>query len=1042
MNIRTLTYQSLRYFSRYYRLVAAAVLIAVSVIVGSLAVGDSVRATLEKRVAERLGDTETILFAHNGFLSEKLMDAAPFKASAKGVLLTNGFVSLNGKLIPVIVWGTNDPAIPAGSVRINQPLARELDILPGADMVLRLPATGLVPSGSLFVSENYTTSLRLRCDGVVDASAGGNISMKNEQVLPFNVFVNYPELAEALEVEGKINLILASRKVSEEEWEGVWTYASSGLSDYALNGCTEVRSDRVFLQQEVVEAVCRQNPGANRLFSYLVNSMETGGQSVPYSFVTAMDRYRDVPLSHDEVILSDYTARRLQAAVGDTVRLTYYTSGDLKTLVTDTALFRVKQIVPLADLQADPTLSADFPGLSDVERCTEWDSDLPIDMDQVTDEDERYWELYRTTPKAIIAYEAVVGEWGNNYGTATAIRVSGDSADLSGVRPSMFDIRMVYPRETGMYAARNGVDFSGLFLALGFFIILSAMLLLMIPLAEMLYRRREEIGLMQALGYPRKRIIGLLWRESMPVVAGASVAGMIAGLLYTAVVIWLLGNVWKGATQTDGFGVYPAAATLGISLLAGFLLSLGFLRMAIVRALKEQKEPVRRHVSGLKQQQAGLVCCTALAVGVLAANWLFLHSVALFVGVGVALIGTAAWWGDYLICRNGASDRAAGFTSSGLVWGRLSANRRQALLSFFTLATGVFIVFSVGLNRQGFADGSRLRQGTAGYTLWCESSIPVYHNLNTEAGREKLALTALPAHTQVLQCLRYTADDASCLNLNKVSTPSVLGVDMQALEAGGLSVTQSVYEGDGPAVFEQLRAAPDSVYPALIDATVLQWSLGMNLGDTLYYIGDQGRRVAILLAGTLPNTLFQGHILLDRSLFSCIWGTIGGSEVFLLRTEEAQSGEVKTLLSQALSEYGVRVSPAGERLRQFNAVTDTYLTIFLTLGGLGLLVGVMSFLIVIRKNLVMRRREIGLYRSLGFPPARIGRHLYRENVLVPLYAIGAGVLSSLVGVSVSFRNTGIGLWLLALLFTLLLTGCVILFVHRSVTNEIRKEFDA
>ena len=61
MNIRWLLHRNIRYFARYYRLVAMAVVITVAVIVGSLVVGDSVRMTLVRRVTERLGNTETII---------------------------------------------------------------------------------------------------------------------------------------------------------------------------------------------------------------------------------------------------------------------------------------------------------------------------------------------------------------------------------------------------------------------------------------------------------------------------------------------------------------------------------------------------------------------------------------------------------------------------------------------------------------------------------------------------------------------------------------------------------------------------------------------------------------------------------------------------------------------------------------------------------------------------------------------------------------------------------------------------------------------
>ena len=1034
MKFSTLIHKNIAYFTRYYKLVAIAVFITVTVIVGSLVVGDSVRTTLTKRVAERLGNTETIIFSRNSFMSEKLLKTPLFRKTTRGILLSNGFISQNKKLIPVFVWGVDDLSIVRGTAKINDALAKELTANNSDNIVLRLPATGLVPSGSLFVTENYTTSLRLLNDGIVTAADGGNISMKNEQLIPFNIFVDRKELAEALEVEGKINLILDDKHISSEDLNKVWDYTSSGLSVERKEHYTEILSDRVFLQEQVVETITCDNNEPNRLFSYLANSIAIDSASIPYSFVTAIDRYKGEALQKDEIILSDYSAERLNVKLGDIVSLSYFTSQDLKTLVTDTTFLRVKQIVPISELVADASLSTEFPGLSDVDRCTDWDSDLPINMDLITDEDEKYWEDYRNTPKAIVAYETVASDWGNAYGIATAIRVADAEPDLSGLRAEMFGIQLAHPREAGLFAAKSGVDFSGLFLSLGFFIILSAMLLMLIPISEMLRQRQSEIALLKALGYTRKRIAKLLWIESSPVVLTSSIVGTIGGLLYTSLVLWLLGNVWKGATQTDGFSIYPNIATLSIGLIVGIVLSLCLLRLTIARTLKG----ARYRVQGTRSNAPSLlapITAGILTFAVIGVNLILFQSVTLFVFAGVILIGTAALWGNYLICRNGSA-KPDGFCSSKLVWATLYANRKQSLLSFFALATGVFIVFSVGLNRKGFADSSQIRTGTGGYSLWCESSVPVYHNMATQTGREKLSLTDLPANAEILQCLRYSANDASCLNLNKVTTPTVLGVEMNAFAESDFPVEKNIWSADRNEVFERMQTAISPVYPALIDETVLTWGLMMNLGDTLYYENDKGESTAILLAGLLPNTIFQGNILIDRQLFSEIWGETTGSEVFLLKVDEPSVNDVKMLLSQALNEYGVMVSTTNDRLKQFNTVTDTYLTIFLTLGGLGLLLGIMSFIIVIRKNLTIRHEEIKLYRTLGFTDNKIEETLRRENLFVPLYAIATGVVSSLLGVSVRFMNTGIGVWLMALLFTVFFVGCVIVFVRKSVRDKV------
>ena len=1037
MNIKNLAHKNISFYMRYYKLIAVASLITVAIIVGSLVVGDSVRMTLVRQVEDRFGDTETVIFSRNTFMPSDLLKTSLFKESARGILLTNGFVSQGQKLIPVFVWGVDDLSISEDSVRMNPALADELKQEGPADIVLRLPATGLVPSGSLFVTENYTTSLRLSYSGVVEAQTGGNISMKNEQIIPFNIFVNRDKLAEVLEVKGKINLILNNKPVSDADLAKVWDYTSSGLKVDRKNGFTEITSDRVFLQEEVVETIRRNNREPNRMFSYFANSIELDGASIPYSFVTATDRYKGDSLQKDEIILSDYSARRLHAGVGDTIQVSYFTSRELKILHTDTIQLRVRQIVPLAELQQDSTLSAEFPGLSDVERCTDWDSDLPINMDLITDEDEDYWKLYRSTPKAIIAYEAVAKEWGNAYGNATAVRVADAEPDLSELTPEMFGIQLISPREAGLDAAKNGVDFSGLFLALAFFIIVSAMMLMLIPLTEMLYQRRHEIELLQSLGYTRKRIVKILWMELAPVVLVASVAGVLVGLLYTSLVMWMLGNVWIGATQTGGFIVYPDLVTILIGFFAGIALSLVLLRLMLVKAMKAKQKVSGRKMGSIRTKRVLLILSGVLAIGMICLNVFFLHSVTLFVTAGVVLIGMAALWGDFLITQN-ASASKDNFHVSSLTWATLYAGKKQAILSFLALATGVFIVFSVGLNRKGFADSSQLRTGTGGYALWSESSVPIYHSMATQAGREKLSLTDLPPDTEILQCLRYSADDASCLNLNKVKNSTVLGVEMNALSASDFQIEQSLYPVDRKAFFEQMQVRKDSVYPALVDATVLTWGLGLSLGDTLWYEGDNGQRVAIQLAGTLSNSVFQGNILIDQALFREIWEETTGSEVFLLKVDETKKEEVKSLLSQALNEYGVRIFTTNDRLRQFNTVTDTYLTIFLTLGCLGLLLGIMGFVIVIRKNLSMRLWEINMYRTLGFTDKRIEQLFYKENLLVPLYALATGVISALVGVSSTFMNAGIWIWLLALLFTIFFVVCVLVFVKRSVKDEIEK----
>ena len=1052
MNVKHLIFRNIFRYKSFYRLIAVAVIVAVAVITGSLVVGDSVRSTLVKRVAERLGKTETIIFSRYSYLNDDIVDSL---RTGRGVLLLNGFVSVSGKLIPVMVWGRDDLEIKKGQAKINTALFNEINNAEIKNIVLRLPAAGMVPLGSMFVTDTYTTSLRLELNDVVPIEHGGNINLKNEQTIPFNIFVNREELAEAMDVPGKINLILSDEIISKEDFAAVWNYRISGLnvnpsrhSALDAESPVVVISDRIFIQDKIVETLCAQDPTTNRIYAYLANginnsqlSILNSQLSILYSFITAVDFYDGQKLQPDEIILSNYAAKRLNVKLGDSISVSYFVSRQFKTLVEDTVFLKVGKIAPLAALQADKTLVAEFPGLSNVERCTDWNSDLPVNMNLISDEDEEYWRKYKNTPKAILPYSTLAPRWENAYGSATALQIN-DTGRLNALTPEMFDIQLIYPRETGITAAKSGVDFASLFLSLGFFIIISAAMLMLVPLSEMLFRRRDELQLLKATGFPQKRIFRLLWREAAPVVCFSAIIGIIAGLAYTYLVLFLLGNVWKGATHTEGFSVYPNLLTIGAGLLAGIIFSMLLLYLRIsrfkVQGLKFKVQSLR-----FKILNSQLSILNSLFVGLLLLNIFFLKSSLLFICTGIVFLFTAWAWLDYLMNKQVKRQL---FDTPKLMWASLFFAKKQAMLSFITLASGVFIVFSVGLNRQGFADSSQIRTATGGFSLWGETSVPVYHNIQTEEGRAKLALKDLPSEAHAIQLLKYSADEASCLNLNKVVTPNVLGIDMDELARSDFKISDVRY-----AISDMRHATRDNsvgevanrksqigVIPALVDETVLVWSLGKKLGDTLVYVGEKGKTVSIVLAGTLQNSIFQGAILIDKSLFREIWSEISGSEVMLVKVPDAAIDETKMLLSQALNNYGVRIMTTGERLQLFHSVTDTYLTIFLTLGGLGLLLGIFSFIIVVRKNIVARMKKISLYRSLGFDEKRMFSLLYKENIIIPLCAILTGAAGSLLGISMGFGNVSLWVWTMVIIFLLIFIFSVTLFVKISVRNYLGK----
>jgi len=1006
MTFTSLITQSRKHYRRFYRLVSFAVILMTAVLTGSLLLGDSVRGTLVQRVSERLGKTETIITSGTGFMSDELMQQSALK-DAQGYLLMDGFVSVGERLLPVYVWGTDADTVGGdlqspGEVIINEPLRAKLGSQ--EDFVLHLPSHNLVPSGSLFVTKSYATQMRVHVAGVKSVEDGGNLLLKNEQTLPLNIFVNRQELAEKMELEGKINLVLSEDIISEEQLNDCWTPELSGIhvTDSALT------SDGIFIPNDIVEK-CE----GGLYFSYLVNDIVNGRDTIPYSFVTAVSEWQGETLNGQDMILSDYAAKRLHVSEGDSVAMNYYVAKDLKNLETQGQSFRVKRIVPLADFMRDSLLIAEFPGLSHVEKCTDWDSDLPIKMERVKKEDEDFWYAYHQTPKAIVSYDAVRSDWSNAFGSATALRFT-SKPDIK-LTPHDACVQVVHPRTQGLQGATGGVDFASLFLSLGFFIILSAILLMKNPLVEMFTQRRDEIALYRQMGFADTTVFRNLYREAFTTMLCASPLGVLAGLLYSGLTLWLLGNVWSGATHTEGFALLIQPLTVIVGWLVALLICAAVLWW-VIRTMLRQK--LAEHIEPTQKRSrngylfVGLLLLTTILIVV---NFIFLHNMVLFIVCGLLWILT---WGLFLrlyILRHqsGKTNRTQ------MIWQSVRASLKQHLLAYWALALGVFTVFAVGLNRPDF---SQATEATSGYQYYVDSRVPIQYDLNNPAVRQKLSLESLPDSTQFLSFLRHTQDEASCLNLNQVSTPTVLAPLSSPLGGKIDSIIPSPRGEVGKGL--------------LIDEESLIWSLKKSVGDTLYYQNDRGETVPVVIAGSYPTGIFHGNAIMSTEDFRSLWPKESGVEVLLMKS--SRPDEAAEILSTAMNEYGLNVQTVGERIRMFFEVTETYLLIFLTLGGLGLLLGIFSLMIIVRKNLTAQTATIRQYRAMGFGDRLIQNLLVRENLLVPLYAVAVGATGSIISISANIGGAGTTTLLFAALALAVLAAALVvgirIIVKQYITN--------
>lgn len=1005
------------YYKRFYWLAGFAVAVMTGVITGSLMLGDSVRGSLADRVGERLGHTETIVQSGTGFLSDSILKDK-LLASAKGFLLVEGFVSAEGRMMPVTVWGGDEDTLGSNEALLNEELKKEVGL--GA-VILHLPSNSLVPATSPFISQNYTTQMRLHAKGVKDGKDGGNILLHNEQMRPLNLFVRREDLAEAmgliteadkkgqdgnnlqLSVDsmrsiGPVNVILSTQQFTSDDFRKIWHPDLSGIQVHG----NVVSSSRVFLPRNVTDSL---HPKA-RYLAYFVNSLG----NIPYSFVTATDQ-----LEGDNAILSDYAARRMGVHIGDSVTMEYYVVKGLKRLETRSHRFVVSKIVSIRQM-ADSLLTASFPGLSNVDRCTDWDSDLPIDMSRITKADEDYWASYRQTPKAIVSLDAVGHDWEGEYGVATKVVTSPDR--ISRLTPESMGIIVVQPRAAALQAAQNGTDFASLFLSLGFFIILAAILLMQNPLMEMYLLRNDEIQLYTTLGFKRGDVFKRLYFEALPTILIATPIGLLLGFIYAALILWLMAGVWNGATHTDGFTIHAHLTTIFWAWLVSMLISLIVLWITVRKGLKQKLNTKK----GGTKNKVLIIVMFSVTLLLIIVNFIVLHSMMLFIVCGLMWMICCSLIGQAFI------NREIDDTHQPLsIISHLKYYQRQNHLAFWTLAAGVFAVFAVGLNRPDANHFSA--QATGGYQFFAESHVPIQYNLNDAASRRHLSLTDLASDTYFLQMAKHTEDEASCWNLNKVSAPSVLGMDTKDMAGFGIDAT---------------KFADHASLSVAIDDEALLWSMMKSVGDTLTYTSNDGREIKVIIAASYPTGVFHGNAIMPMEQFRSIWPGETGSKVVLVKTNEeiyeAQSSglhtmSVPTLLSSALGDYGLTVSSTADRLRRFFEVTDAYLSIFMSLGGLGLLLGLASLLIIIRKNMAARHQEIELYKTLGFTTHSIVRMLRREQSVVPLYAILTGTTGSLISISANVRGVSPSIWFFAFVLLLLLIFTTMVIIQIIINNK-------
>jgi ABC-type antimicrobial peptide transport system permease subunit len=722
------------------------------------------------------------------------------------------------------------------------------------------------------------------------------------------------------------------------------------------------------------------------------------------------------------------------------VTLDYYLWSDKSGLSTGSARFQLAGIVPMNGAGGDRTLVPEYPGITDAGDVTAWDPPFPVDLTRVRPKDEQYWDDWRTAPKAFIPLARGQALWPSPFGAISSLRIAMPpdvtasafttrvtEALRSSLDPFASGFAIRNARAEALASATGTTDFGEYFVYFSFFLLVAGLLLAGMFFAMGVEQRTREIGLLGALGFAPRAVRGLLMREAMILTAIGSVLGALAAVAYAALIMYGLRTWWVGAVGTTALQLHVSPIVLVAGTVGAFVAAIVALRLAVRRLLRrsardlltgDAASPIGQPSSSramVRAWIAGALATLATGLAVASASGLIGQVAGFFACGGLLLVAGLMAYSAWLWKTGGAlappADEAANarprsgsVARLGMQYSRWRPGR--SVLSAALIAFACFVLVAVGAFRRDQAGTSLARDsGTGGYALMAESVAPLMYDPDTPAGRTDLGLAPdapVFANTHVSRFRLRPGDEVSCLTLYRPTSPRIIAPEPRFLDEQrfqfAASLASTPEERANPWLLLN-RRFDDGAVAAVVDQTSLMYVFHLGLGDDFTFAPDGQSPVTLRIVGALADSLLQSEMIIGEDAFVRLFPRHEGYRLWLVETPPNNIQPLATELERQLSDYGVDTIDTRARLAAYHQVENTYLSTFQTLGGLGLLVGTLGLGAVLARNVLERRRELGLLGAVGFEPRHLRTLVLAEIATLVVGGLLLGTVAALVAVS-------------------------------------------
>ncbi len=1087
MSIFSLIFSSLRHHYRAHLAVAMGVVVATATLAGAMIVGDSMRDSLRNVAIGRLGPV-THAMTSTRFFSDSLIDTLRgqenfdklFSSGFSAILMPGGIANADSgaraNRIQIVSFS-------GGEVMLNNRLASEIGVQVGDDILVRLGKPSAISTETLLGRrDDTTTTVRLTVAKLAKDNDYADFGLDPRQSAPRNVFIPLEYLQRTLGQRGRANTILLVAQQNNEaqpaqHWLTAALQKSVSLEDYGLTLRTDESRRYLSLDSEAMmldptvesaaESVSNQSQlSTSLIITYLANTIALAPSKadiqpppkplsgIPYSTVVAVQPHTNSAINltltdssvvnsipSGSLLLNEWAASDLGAAVGQSVELTYYVTGDFGQLKTVTSTFRLHGVVQDNPQSLDRGFIPAYPGITDAKSLTDWDPPFPVDLKRVRDKDDDYWEKHGPSPKAFISLEdgrRLWAEKGESRARATSVRFHVPAEQsivttneqitqrlLATLRPAQQGLSFEAVRDKAITASSGSTDFGGLFIGFSLFLIASSVMLVALLFRLGIEHRVKDVGILSAVGIPASTILRLLLAEGAVVIMVSALVGLAGAAGYAWLMLTGLRTSWSAAANAPFLTLSLSPTTMCIGYVASSVVALASITKAVWdikrSSTRAMLSGIIRPVAPKHKNSRKKWTIVAGSTGIMAISLMVLPTfaevlppaIAFFLSGASLLVMMLALISGWLN-KNQRNTIKGGGTASLCLLGIRNAPRHagRSLLIASLIASATFLVTALeAFHLDATTDVTKKDSGSGGFSLMAESTLALPYDLNTAGGREALNVTEQAsqslASTSTYAMRLRPGDASSCLNLYMPSDPRLAGVPDEFIKRGGFLFSKSIAETqeelENPWLLLQ-RTLDDGAIPVIGDENAVLWQWHLGLGKDLIMQSEQGQEVTLRFVALLSGSILQDELIIAESRFTKLFPSIHGHSLFLIEAPLASSASVSQLLEFQLQAFSFDVSSSQQRLTEFLAVQNTYLGTFQTLGGLGLILGTIGLVVVLLRNVWERRGELALMRALGFTHRSLGWMVLAENTTLVVLGLAAGVIPAAVAIAPHLIN--------------------------------------